>query len=234
MPEPGAGDPCALGWGNLAGAGPVPYALHDGNPGVSAAPGDSTSAARRGSESHSTPRLLNRSSSSWLTLADARATASHCYWLDLTTCPLLRRDGEQCSHDDTVAHAFWACDRAQEVWETDKAAARVPALSARAVFHLVPPPSSRFTHYSWAVIVGAAFKLIWRRRQELRENWRSPSAPAGLYVQLGTIVAAEVQDTLAVTGAGRLAALLGERGDRLVPAHADGGRFEWGGFPAAA
>ena len=44
----------------------------------------------------------------WLTLADARATASHCYWLDLTTCPLLRRDGEQCSHEDTVAHAFWA------------------------------------------------------------------------------------------------------------------------------
>ena len=37
---------------------------NDGNPGVSAAPGDGTSAARRGSESHSTPRLLNRSSSS--------------------------------------------------------------------------------------------------------------------------------------------------------------------------
>jgi len=170
----------------------------------------------------------------WLTLADARATASHCYWLDLTTCPLLRRDGEQCSHDDTVAHAFWACDRAQEVWETVKAAARAPALSARAVFHLVPPSPSRFTQYSWAVIVGAAFKLIWRCRQELRENWRSPSTPAGLYAQLGAIVAAEVQDTLAVTGAGRLAALLGKRGDRLVLAHANGRRFSWRGFPATA
>ena len=133
-----------------------------------------------------------------------------------------------------VAHAFWACDRAQEVWETVKAAARAPALSARAVFHLVPPSPSRFTQYSWAVTVGAAFKLIWRRRQELWENWRSPSTPAGLYAQLGAIVAAEVQDTLAVTGAGRLAALLGKRGDRLVLAHANGRRFSWRGFPAAA
>ena len=42
----------------------ITWDCNDGNPGVSAAPGDGTSAARRGSESHSTPRLLNRSSSS--------------------------------------------------------------------------------------------------------------------------------------------------------------------------
>ena len=77
---------------------------------MSAAPGDGTSAARRGSESHSTPRLLNRSSSSrergpafwprrgpatWGRLSQPRRTARP---LRVQATPL--EDLEDCSDDE--------------------------------------------------------------------------------------------------------------------------------------